>query len=336
MTRKLSDAESIADEELLGGHLERARAIYRRHPEIKTHFGPNRVTFVWIVALVGVQFAAAKFASDLAWWVTPVAAYFVGAVVSHALFVLIHECCHNLVFRRPLLNRLAELVANLPFIVPCAASFGRAHREHHRHLGEYPDDPDVPSDWEAKLVGRSSWRKLLWLATYPIWLVFRSLRTQAAGGVDRWIALNVAVQIGVDGLLLWIAGPGPVLYLLLSTWFSVSVHPLGARWIQEHFMIAPPQRTYSYYGPLNFVAFNIGYHNEHHDFPRLPWNELPQLRRIGGAWYDELAAHRSWTGLLLRFLREPQFHLHRRMLPTAQADDAPNCRRRSPSGAETS
>jgi fatty acid desaturase len=67
--------------------------------------------------------------------------------------------------------------------------------------------------------------------------------------------------------------------LVASFFFSVGLHPLGARWIQEHYLTKGEQETYSYYGVFNKVAFNVGYHNEHHDFPSVPWNKLPQIRK---------------------------------------------------------
>ena len=101
------------------------------------------------------------------------------------------------------------------------------------------------------------------------------------------------------------AGGAPFKYLVVSTVFAIGLHPLGARWIQEHFALAPGQETYSYYGPLNKVSFNVGYHNEHHDIVTIPWSRLPQVRRIAPEFYDGLHAYTSWTALLVRFLRDP-------------------------------
>jgi len=275
--------------------------------------GRNPATAAWIAGLVGLQLALAAASTHGPWWLLLVTAYVVGASASHALFVLIHECTHKLVFRTKRWNLVWELFANFPLVLPCAVSFDRTHLRHHAHLGDYPEDPDIPFDWEARLVGRSWWRKALWITGYPLWLVPRSMRTFGHAGLDRWVVANMAVQLAFNvGVWFWL-GPWALVYLLASCWFSISLHPLGARWIQEHWMVARPQATYSYYGPLNVVAFNMGYHNEHHDFPNVPWNRLPRVRRLGGPWYDRLVSHTSWTGLLWRFIFDPKFHLLGRM-----------------------
>jgi sphingolipid delta-4 desaturase len=74
------------------------------------------------------------------------------------------------------------------------------------------------------------------------------------------------------------------------------------------------QETYSYYGPLNAVAFNVGYHNEHHDFPSVPWNRLPELKKAAPDYYDTLKSHHSWTKLFLRFLFDKNISLYSRTM----------------------
>ena len=87
----------------------------------------------------------------------------------------------------------------------------------------------------------------------------------------RWTWINVAAIAAFDALVWSCLGGAALFYLFASFWFSVSLHPLGARWIQEHYAAAPGQGTFDYYGPLNALAHNIGYHNEHHDFHEIPW-----------------------------------------------------------------
>jgi sphingolipid delta-4 desaturase len=127
--------------------------------------------------------------------------------------------------------------------------------------------------------------------------------------LDGWTVTNIVIQCGCMALLgIW-AGGAPFKYLVAATVFAIGLHPLGARWIQEHFALVPTQETYSYYGPLNKVSFNVGYHNEHHDLVTIPWSRLPEIRRIAPEFYEGLHAYTSWTGLLARFLRDPNITL---------------------------
>jgi sphingolipid delta-4 desaturase len=64
--------------------------------------------------------------------------------------------------------------------------------------------------------------------------------------------------------------------------------------------------TYSYYGILNIFAFNVGYHNEHHDFPNIPGSRLPQLRAMCPEYYDNLPRCESWIGVIYDYITDPK------------------------------
>ena len=70
-------------------------------------------------------------------------------------------------------------------------------------------------------------------------------------------------------------------------------------------MFVEGHETYSYYGPLNAVTWNVGYHNEHHDFPRVPGWKLPQIKALAPEFYDSLPCHMSWTYVLWRYATDP-------------------------------
>ena len=169
--------------------------------------------------------------------------------------------------------------------------------------------------WEARLIGHSALGKALWLLFYPVFQIVRPLRVKEISVLDPWSITNLAIQAAVDVTVYLVLGPKALAYFGLSLFFAIGLHPLGARWIQRHYLTAEgPQETFSYYGFLNVLAFNVGYHNEHHDFPSVPWNKLPRIRAIAPEVYNNLAYHTSWTRLLLRFLFDSKLSLFSRML----------------------
>jgi sphingolipid 4-desaturase/C4-monooxygenase len=50
----------------------------------------------------------------------------------------------------------------------------------------------------------------------------------------------------------------------------------------------------------------VGYHNEHHDFPSIPWTRLPALKALAPEFYETLPSHPSWPMILVNFIRDPE------------------------------
>ncbi len=297
-------------------HALRAREILRNHAEIRSLAGRNPWSVLLVVVLVAGQTALAAALGRAPIWAVLVAAFAVGAFLDHTLWVLIHECAHNLMFRNASWNRVVAIVANLPHVLPSAISFQTYHLKHHAYQGVYEMDADIPNRWEARLVGHTALGKALWLLLFPIFQVTRTSRLREISLFSTWVFVNIGVQLAYDGAIFLLFGPRALLYLTVSFFFSVGLHPLGARWIQEHFLVTGSQETSSYYGPLNVLALNVGYHNEHHDFPSVPWNRLPAVRRSVPEVYDALHFHRSWTRLVLRFIFDARLSLFSRTVRT--------------------
>jgi len=313
-------------------HGDRAQAILRAHPDVRRYVGKNPASLIIVVGLVLVQLSLAAWLQHRPWWVMLLCAYFVGAFVNHGLLVMVHECAHHLVLRRRVLNTLTGMLAGLPSILLNSVAWSTYHLRHHAYQGVYAEDFDLPSRREARLVGHARIPKGLWLAFFALILATRPLRSRrelAALARNRWVLLNLLAQLAFGPSVGIFLGGQAMGYLLASLFFSVGFHPLGGRWFQEHYLVTEGQDTYSYYGPLNRVAFNVGYHNEHHDFPGVPWSRLPRLRRLAPESYDTLVWHSSWTALVFRFVLDGHQDLYRRMIRS----DEPAC---DPSGSDRS
>lgn len=295
-------------------HRIRTKKILSEHPEVKQLMGKNPLTIFAIAGLVGGMIAISYFLKDSTWWLVVLVAYCVGAFFNHALFVMIHECSHHLLFKNRAGNFIAGIVANLPHVFPAAISFFRYHIKHHSFQGVHELDADLPDFWEARLINNTALGKAFWLLLFPVFQVIRTFRLKEIKPVDGWIVTNWVVQIAFNVAIWAFFGPKALSFMLISFFFSVGLHPLGARWIQEHYLtLDENQETYSYYGPLNALAFNVGFHNEHHDFPSIPWNKLPRLKKEAANYYDSLQSHQSWTKLFFRFLFDKNISLYSRI-----------------------
>jgi len=114
--------------------------------------------------------------------------------------------------------------------------------------------------------------------------------------------VNVATTLAFDAAFAYRFGVKALLFNVLGTLLGMGIHPVAGHFISEHYTFVPDQETYSYYGWLNLVTFNVGYHNEHHDFPRISGFRLPMVRKIAPEFYEPLHSYDSWSGVIYDYI----------------------------------
>ena len=283
-------------------HIQRARQILKKHPEVKLLQGPEIMSKYITTALVTVQFGCAVYASHLEWYTYALLVYSIGATITQALFLATHELSHNLFFYKDWKNRVFSIFANLPIPIPFAIAFKSYHLDHHRKLGCRGIDTDIPTELEA-IYFKGTCLKFFWLACQ---IVAYSVRPPCIKTlkITSWLIANVVCQLSFNALIIYLYGWAPVVYFLISVIIAGGLHPCSGHFISEHYMVetATEQSTFSYYGFLNYLTWNVGYHNEHHDFPKIPWSRLPKLNCIAHDFYDSLEKYDSWIQLLIDFV----------------------------------
>jgi sphingolipid delta-4 desaturase len=123
---------------------------------------------------------------------------------------------------------------------------------------------------------------------------------------NLWEGANFAVQFAFNAALLYAWGLKAFLYLPIGSLLVMGLHPVAGHYLSEHYVFTPGQETYSYYGPLNRVTFNVGHHNEHHDFPYIPGSRLARLRELAPEYYNTLSSHNSWVWVIWQYIMDPK------------------------------
>jgi len=284
-------------------HASRRKRILEKYKEIKNLMKPELRTKYIVIASVCIQVYLAYICQNLDLLMFVSASYVVGATLNHSLFLAIHEMSHNLAFESPTCNKLLSIVANFPIGFPYCASFRDFHMQHHTCQGTEKIDTDLPSRLEGILITSTSYcycdrvvRKFLFVFFQIFAYALRPPCVNYSFPSCTWyLVLNAFAQFCFNSYILVFFHWKMYGFLVLSTFFAGGLHPLAGHFIAEHYTVDPNTETYSYYGILNVVSYNVGYHNEHHDFPTIPWSKLPELRKIAPEFYDTLPQCTSWT-----------------------------------------
>lgn len=302
-------------------HRTRRQAIMKAHPDVGKLCGHEPLTKYLVLAVIAVQLVAAISLRNVPVlsWRFMLTAYLVGGTCNQNIFLAIHEISHNLAFKSTTVNRYFAIIANLPIGLPYSAAFRPYHLEHHKHLGVDGIDTDLPTQFEAlflqNVLGKA------FFATFQIFFyAIRPMMVKSQPFTFLHLT-NLLAQLSFDYCLVKTFGWTALAYLIASSFFAGSLHPCAGHFIAEHYVFEhvsdsdkeDPSETYSYYGCLNWLTYNVGYHNEHHDFPYIAWTRLPQLRATAGEFYKDLPSHDSWSYVIYQFIMDPRIGMFSRV-----------------------
>ena len=257
-----------------------------------------------VYAVAGYGFGLAGLFHSI-WFVSIPATLLLAHSMTIAAY-LIHECGHNLVFKRSRHN--AVLGRFMSWI--CGAAYGTYEDMRYKHFRHHVDNGDIV--WfeydkffnKHRLVTRTV-RNLEWfyipahdLIMHFI-MVFTSFiiperRNQRTRNL-KVIAMRGSVYLGLLVLFTKVAVLYSIAYMMMvqvlrfidmlqhdypydATLFEYSDPPhKGDRdWEQKHTFSNPVSLKYPRF---NWLMLNFGYHNAHHADMNLPWYRLPTLHR---------------------------------------------------------
>lgn len=283
-------------------HASRRKQILAKYPQIKNLFGSDWRASIQLVVMVLIQLSMCYMVKDMAWLGIILLSYVVGGTLNHSLSLGLHECAHNLIFgiNRPIANRIIGFFANLPLGVPASITFKKFHLDHHKYQGDEQMDTDLPTRIEAILFS-SRIGKLFFVLMQPFFYGFRPMLVLPKE-IQALELVNWVIQVSFDAAIFYTFGIKALCYLWFGTILGLGLHPIAGHFIAEHYVFVKEFETYSYYGPLNLITFNVGYHNEHHDFPNIPGYRLPMIKKMAPEFYDNLPCHNSWIKVLYDFI----------------------------------
>ena len=236
-----------------------------------------------VIAAAGALYAAAF---GTAWMFLAAWAYGTCLVF---LFAPLHETIHGTAFRSRWLNRTVSAASGWIVVLP-PRYFRAFHFEHHRHTQDPERDPELATPPPR------TWREYLWRLTgVPYWMdQVRAITRHAAGHVtESWIASSERARIVLEArlFLAGYAALGAVSAATASTlliWGWIVPVLLGQPMLRLYLMaehtgcpnspdMLENSRTVHTNALVRFLAWNMPFHVEHHEYAAVPFHALPRL-----------------------------------------------------------
>jgi fatty acid desaturase len=195
--------------------------------------------------------------------------------------VLAHESSHNLLTRKPAIDRVLGFFCGLPVLFS-VAGYRVVHPLHHKFLHSERDPDDIENVSANPSLLRFVYLFVflagiyLYLVTVPLNALRKGTREERVSVVVEWLAMMLIAGVS------WIILPSR---LMLKGW----IYPLllagqiaNLRGIAEHGLTTggnelTDTRTVTTHPALAFMICNINFHLEHHLYPGIPWYNLPRL-----------------------------------------------------------
>ena len=291
-------------------HLQMRKEALRDHPELRALAGADYRTALALPALLALHWGMAWAVSGTNLLIVFLAAFIPGQIIVHATGALVHETAHKLIFRGPK-SKLAFDLGLETILGSFSKQLTYQHEHissHHPYIGDYERDYEHEDICAFKartmlIDGSPRLARFMTVATLIVHLLplgffisdeifpraYQRLTGRVAKDRERHIPSTKAPVWQRNLFIAWSLGVNVILFILFGFWgwlyhtwaLSLFLGKFGitnlGQSLSEHAGNDNETPTRSTYGPINWVLFNTGYHNEHHTFPNVAWTRLPAL-----------------------------------------------------------
>lgn len=279
------------------------REQLRRYQQLKPTYNGMIVFFLiqWLVA--GMVMSAVDFLP-----VTLLCSLLMGFSVA-GLPILMHEACHSLLSRNPIVNRWLGFLCGVPGLVSVSA-YRSIHLIHHSYT-RTDQDPDNIDQGNAVPLPKAFLHYLVLVAG-----IYFYIPTVAVTGFKKGRKeMKRAILVEYSLMMAMVAGAFILFPLesLVRYWLIpllIAAQLSNVRGLAEHGLMSTGNpfidtRTVLSNRFVSFMMCNLNYHLEHHLFPGVPWYNLPKVHRLLQDEFQKagVSLYRSYTSFLVDFFK---------------------------------